>query len=134
MPDRKLCQHNKRICVECVVVTDAAKRMSEAVGLAILANPPEVTSRGWMAFALADGSTDHVVYPSKADAINHQHNEFHFAYVNLGQCLGAMPTKDAQIWLDVHREAYDAGMRLTDPNTSIIMPQGREQLITRRTW
>lgn len=134
MADRQLCKHNRSICSDCVVVTDAAKRMSEAVGLAILANPPEVTSKGWMAFALADGSTDHVVYPSKAEAIAHQHNEFYFAYVNLGQCLGAMPVKDAQIWLDVHREAHDHGLRLTDPNINLIMPQAREQRITRRTW
>lgn len=134
MADRELCKHGKRICVQCVVISDAAKRMSEAVGLAIIANPPEVTSKGWMAFALADGQTDHVIYPSKAAAIAHQHDEFRYAYLNLAQCLGAMPLKDAQIWLDVHRQAYDGGLRLTDPNTSIIMPQGRDQRITRRTW
>lgn len=130
----KRCIHGKVLCVKCVIVTDAARRMSEAVGLAIIANPPEVTRRGWMAFALADGSTDHVIYPSKTDAISHQADEYRYAYLCLNQCLGAMPLHDAQLWLDLHRHIYDNGGRLTDPKTSIIMPMGREQNITRPIW
>lgn len=127
----KRCEHNLVICSRCVVVTDAAKRMSEAIGLAIVFNPPDVTKRGWMAFALADGNTDHVVYPTKQAAIDHQSNEFLYAYLCLQNVLGGIPVKDAQIWLDLHRHVYDSGGRLTDPDTSLIMPLGREQRITR---
>lgn len=130
----KLCRHHRTLCAECIVITDAAKKMSEAVALAIIANPPEITAHGWMAFALADGSTDHAIYPSKQAAIDHQSNEFRYCYLNLAQCLGGMPVKDAQLWLDLHRQAYDNGLRLTDPNQSLIMPQGREQWITKRTF
>lgn len=131
MPNTKRCQHGLAVCSKCVVITDAAKRMSEAIGLAILANPPEVTRRGWMTFTLADGQTDHVIYPSKQAAIDHMSNEFRFAYVCLANCLGAMSVKDAQIWLDFHRHVYDNGGRLTDPGSSYILPLGREQRFTR---
>lgn len=131
---RPRCKHGRTLCSECVVITDDARRMSSAVGLAIISNPPEITSRGWMAFALADGQTDHVVYPSKQAAIDHQSDEFRYCYLSLRKCLGAMSLRDAQLWLDLNREAHDRGLRLTDPNADLIMPQGREQLITRRTW
>lgn len=119
------------LCIRCTVPGDSAKRMSEAIGLAILAHDPSETRRGWMAFSLADGSTDHAVYPSKQQAINHQANEYRCAYICLNQCLGAMPVKDAQMWLDLHRHIYESGGVLTDPLASLMMPQGRDQPITR---
>ena len=76
-----------------------------------------------MAFRLSDGTTDHVVYPSKSDAIGHMSNEFHFCYVHLAACASGMPEKDAQLWLELHREAYDAGIRLAEPKApTLIMP------------
>lgn len=124
------CEHNLVLCSKCVVITDAARRMADAVNLAIISNPPEVTRRGWMAFALQDGNTDHVVYPSKQAAVSHQHNEFYFCYLNLARCMGGTNVKDMQIFLNVHRHAYSHGGGMTDPRT-LIMPQGREQRITR---
>jgi hypothetical protein len=129
----KRCKHGLVICAkdECLIITDAAKRIHDATSLAVLHGDPMATRRGWMAFALQDGTTDHVVYPSKADAISHMSDEFRFAYVCLANCMGGMPAKDAQIWLDLHRHVYKQGGRLTDPNQSFIMPLGREQRITR---
>jgi len=76
-----------------------------------------------MAFALAEGATDHVIYPSKAEAIAHQSNEFLFMYVCLRGCAAGMSEKDAQLYLEVHRDAYDNGMRLAEPEApSLIMP------------
>ena len=76
-----------------------------------------------MAFALEDGQTDHVVYSSKADAIAHMSDEFRYCYVHMRGCFAGMPPRDAQLWLELHREAYDAGMRLSDPDApTLIMP------------
>lgn len=125
------CRHNLIICSQCVIVTDAAKRISDAIRLAIAFNPPDVTRNGWMAFALEDGTTDHVVYPSKQDAINHQHNEFYFTYINLIRCLAGMNERDAQLFLNVSRHVAKHSGRMVDPKSQLITPQGREQKITR---
>jgi len=107
-------------------VTDAAKRMSDAIRLAVTFHVWEEIATGWMAFALADGSTDHVVYPSKSDAIAHMSDEFRYCYVHLRACVKGMPEKDAELWLQLHREAYDAGLRLADPQApQLIFPLAR---------
>jgi hypothetical protein len=138
MAKYETCKHGNRkipggsyLCIRCTVVSDDAKRMSEGVTLAILANPVEVTGHGWMAFKLQDGSTDNTVYPSKQVAIDHQLDEYRCAYVCLNQCLAGMPLKDAQMWLDLHRHIHMQGGRLTDPQRSLMIPQARDQPITR---
>lgn len=108
------------------MITDAAKRMSEAIGLAIVFHPYEELKNGWMAFSLAEGKTDHTIYPSKASAIDHMSNEFFYCYVNMRACFGGMPPKDAQLFLELHREAYDSNMRLADPDApQLIFPLAR---------
>ena len=129
----KVCvKHGRPVCSdnECLIITDAARRMAEAVGLACKFKSEEVRNSGWMAFALLDGSTDHVVYPSKTNAIAHMSNEFLYAYLNMRKCIAGMPVKDAQLWLDLHRHVYDQGGRMTNPR-DLIMPIAREQRITR---
>jgi hypothetical protein len=126
-------KHQRPVCSECVVVTDSAKRMAEAVGLAVVFHPEEVWHSGWMAFALADGSTNHTIYPSKTEAIAHMSNEFLYAYLNLRNCIGGMPVKDAQLWLDLHRHLYDNSGQMINP-AEIIMPVARDQHITRPTY
>jgi hypothetical protein len=128
----KLCKHQRAICSDndCLVITDAARRMAEAVNLACKFKPDEVMNSGWMAFALLDGSTDHIVYPSKTDAIAHMSNEFLYAYLNMRKCIGGIPVKDAQLWLNLHRHVYDNGGRMTNPR-DLIMPIARDQAITR---
>lgn len=133
-PEAK-CRHGLVICAQCIIVTDAAKRMSDAIGLAVLSHSVEQLAHGWMAFALEDGSTDHTVYPSKAEAVRHQSNEFLYCYLCLARCLGSIPVKDAQIFLDMNRHLRRHGGRIADPDEkSVIMPIGREQMITRPTW
>lgn len=132
-PRNNLCKHKRRICGECVVITDAAKRLSDSVStLRVFAHPDEY-ARGWIAISIADGSTDYIIHASKAACVAYQSNEFRYAYLCLRQTFAGMSAKDAQLWLDVHRHVYDKGGRLTDP-AQLIMPQGREQFITRRTY
>jgi hypothetical protein len=123
---RPRCKHGRTICAECVVITDAAKRISEAISLAVLAHDWDEIATGWMAFSLQDGSTNHIVYPSKSQAVAHMSNEFRYCYVHMRACAAGMPPKDAQLWLELHREAYDAGLRLADPDgPQLIFPLAR---------
>ena len=75
-----------------------------------------------MAFALADGSTDHTLYPSKTAAVHHQSNEYLYCYIPLRSCVTGMPPKDAQTMLDYHRYLYDNGFPLVDPQSGPILP------------
>lgn len=68
----------------------------------------------FMAFKLADGSTDHAVYPSKKDAVRHVSNEFHYCFIQLHP--GGMSPCEAHIMLTFYRKAYDSGFRLADPD------------------
>jgi hypothetical protein len=104
--------------------TDAAKRVSDATMLAWVAHGWDSVGQ-WMAFALADGTTDHVVYPAKRDAVRHMPNEFNFMYAKL-QPAG-MPVCAAEIMLRFTRQAHDAGFRLADPDAK----DGGKDLIPR---
>jgi hypothetical protein len=129
MPD-KMCKHGKVLCVQCVIITDDARRMRDGVNLALITHAFEEVKYGWMAFALADGQTDHVVYPSKKTAIAHMRDEYRYAYLCLNKCAGGMPLKDAQLWLDLHRHAYAHSGRMTDPTIDLILPMAHETPIT----
>lgn len=130
----RLCIHGKVVCEKCVVITDAARRIHDAIGLAVVSHDVGEVSRSWMAFSLQDGVTDNVLYPSQTDARNHQLDENRYCYIWLRVCLAGMPVKDAQIWLDAMRQAHDNGYRMKDPRDMIIFPQGKDQMITRPTW
>lgn len=94
--------------------SDAARRCAENINM-------HYQAIGWpavgkfCAVALQDGSSDHVLYDSKPDAIRHQHhNEQWYAFVKI--LPSAMTDCEAEIYLDFNRKAYDAGFRLTDPS------------------
>lgn len=119
---------------EYVEITDAAKRMSDIVNGIIVAQPFEVITRSWMAFQLADGESDGELYDSLPDARKHQVDETRCCYLTLRSSPGGMSPKEAQVFLDWHRAAYDAGFRLQDPDTPkemqtpLVMPLPREEL------
>jgi hypothetical protein len=129
------CQHGRPVCAECVEVEDAARRMSEAIQLAVVFHPFGEVIHSFMAFKLSDGSSDHTLYPSKAAAVDHQSREQDYAYVCLKNFPGGLREKDAQLILDLHRYAYDNGQRFYDRDSpSLIMPVDRRQSITRKTY
>lgn len=116
---------------------DAGRRMSEAIQLAVVFHPLGERAGAFMAFALADGSTDHALYPSKNSAIDHQHGrEADYAYICLRNFPGGLRPKDAQLILNLHRYAYDHGQRFYDRDSpSLIMPLDPiRQRITRKTF
>lgn len=120
-----LCKHKRRICAECVVVTDAAKRIHDAIGLAITFHKFDEIRHAWMKFRLEDGRTDHVLYPRKIDAVRTCSNEHLWCFIFLGNCPAGMPAKDAQLWLMFNRHAHDSGMALAEPNVDMIFPLAR---------
>lgn len=104
---------------------DAARRACENLNMHYQAIGWDAVGK-FTAIALADGSSDHVLYDSKRDAVVHQHhNEQWFMFVKILPM--AMTECEAQMLIDFHRKAYDAGFRLTDPDHR----EGGRQVIMR---
>jgi hypothetical protein len=130
----ELCQHGRRICShrDCLVITDAARRCRDDLAAILCRTVPADVWAGWVAIRLSDGRIAPDVFPSKRLAADHQSNEKRFAYLALRTCPAGMPLHDAQLWLNLHRHAYDNGMGFIDPDSpDLIMPQGRGDMITR---
>lgn len=107
--------------------SDAAKRVSDTYRLHRTADP--IGSIGsWFAAALADGTTDGVLYDGKRAAVRHQHhNEQWYAFVCINP--GDMSPCEAEEFLATCRMLYDRGIRLTDPDDL----HGGRQVIQRAT-
>lgn len=107
--------------------SDAAKRVSDTYRLHRTAQGLAATGQ-WFAAALADGSSDGVLYGSKRDAVRHQHhNETRFAFVCISP--GDMTVCEAEEFLATNRMFYDRGLRLTDPDDA----HGGREVIQRST-
>lgn len=94
---------------------DSAKRLSGIVNSMVIIHPLEVVLNSWIAISLKDGSTDGVLYDTRADAVRHQYHETQCAYLSLRGAPAGMPVEEAHVYLKFHRDAYDAGYVFTDP-------------------
>lgn len=90
------------------VPSDAARRASEAVTTAYLADPAGNLNR-WIAIRLSDGGSDGIVYDTPIHAANHQLHYQQCMYVQIRH--GLMPAAEAEGALAYHRRVYDAGNR-----------------------
>lgn len=115
-----LCEHRQ--------ASEAGKRMADIVNGKLAAHPFDELKSSWMAFKLFDGSSDGNLYDSKADAVRHQLDEFSCAYMCLRNLLGGVTARDATLFIEFNRRAYDAGFRMSDPQ-DIITPTTREHLV-----
>jgi hypothetical protein len=107
--------------------SDAAKRFADTYNLHKIGAGYDAIGK-WIAIALADGTSDDVLYDNKLAAVTHQrHNEQYFAFVKIAP--PNMAVCDAEIMLETHRRMYTAGMRMTDPDHK----HGGPDLITRLT-
>lgn len=107
--------------------TDAAKRIYDTYSLHRMADPTGNIGR-WFAVAIADGTTDNVLYDSRGDAVRHQkHNEQYYVYVQVTP--HSMALCDAEIFLSGVRKTYVARMNLIDRNH----PKGGLEIIPRLT-
>jgi hypothetical protein len=105
--------------------SDAAKRVSDIYSLHRVADPYGNIG-SWFAAALADGTSDMVLYDSKQSAIKHQHhNENYYSFI---QVVPAMMTPcETEVMLKIARMLYDKGNRQTDGNS-------KRDLIRRLGW
>lgn len=135
MPDNLCEPHGRKVCSECMHVTDAAKRAFDIVRSYATFVDFSERVRSWVAIRLEDGGSDGTLYPSKIEAIRHQLHEQQCAYFSYrGAPEGFQNAKDAAIWLEYHRQMYAAGLRLVDPDDAhggpdLIMPTAKEQLL-----
>lgn len=100
------------------MASDEGRRCSEAVNLHLESLGAEAIGK-WVAIRLSDGGSDGILYDKKADAVRFQLHEFQCAYV----CIppGGMPPNEADVYLRVHRQMYDAGVRFADPDKHVVM-------------
>lgn len=109
-------RHGNKVCSQCVVITDAARRASDAVNSMISYHGSWDIRNSWMAFRLEDGTGDGNLYDSKKDAVRHVSNyQYYFFFCFRNSLAGSNP-RDMQIWLEMHRHAYENGGNLTDPD------------------
>jgi len=92
---------------------DAAKRIRDEYLLHRVAGGFDVMGK-WIACNLQDGTSDHVLYDSKRDAVLHQHgySENYYTYIKL--VAPTMNACEAYVMLRIARVAYNNGMRLAD--------------------
>jgi hypothetical protein len=127
-------EHGRRVCSQCIFVDDAAKRAYDIVRSYTAFVEYSERIGKWVALRLSDGGSDGTLYDSKRDAIRHQAHEQMCAYFSYrGAPEGFANVKDAAVWLEFHRHAYDNGFRLADPDDpgggpELIMPTAEEQL------
>lgn len=108
-------------------------RMVDIVNARVVFTPFDQLARSWMAFKLEDGSSDNVLYDTRQDAVDHQLHETMCVYLCMRQAMGGMSAKDAQLFLNLHRQIYDAGGRMSRITQDMIMSQwGYDVLIGRR--
>jgi hypothetical protein len=90
--------------------SDAARRMADTMNLHAVAK-----SRGWAVFALADGTSDLVVYESRDDAyLAKRWDRDRYLYLQI-PAGGVNDPAEMQGCLDYARALHTAGARLPDP-------------------
>ena len=128
-PPKPLCRHNLTVCKKCDSVEDSGKRMAERINLMLISQPWDVICNSWMAFRLEDGNTDGVLYDTRADAITHQFDERWCCYFSMRNALGGVDPLDCQLFINLHRQVYDAGGRLQDPEG-----RGRSLIVSTKAY
>lgn len=116
MSRQKLCPHGQVVCEKCLIVTDDAKRMSDAVNGMLSFHQPWELRMKYAAVKLEDGTVGSEVYDTIGDArkytANSPYKHAYFAYRNY---MGGLTPEHAQIFLSVHRLMPDT-VRQGDPD------------------
>jgi hypothetical protein len=122
-----------------VVVTDAAKRAFDIVRGYVVFIPWDQRINSWVALRLSDGGSDGTLYDSKQAAVRHQSHEQNCAYFSYRTAPeGFSSVTDAQLYMDYHRAAYDAGFRLPDPDEAsggpdLMIPTALDEMLVQRS-
>lgn len=134
MSEQPCTEHGFIACSRCVVITDAARRMSDEINGRIAFINWDVLVRTCMAFRLDDGTTDAVLYPDRKTALTYNHRACAVFYFR--NCLGGTNPKDCQIFLNLNRAAYENDrVRWVDPESPdlILSNRGYDFMSGRRT-
>jgi hypothetical protein len=127
------CRHGATICPQCIQISDAAKRMSDIINSLVTFTPLWELRTKWIAVRLNDGGYDGTLYDSRDDAISHQLDERFCAYVAMQSMLQGAKPLDCAIYLEFHRQAYDEGMRLHEPEApQLLLPTTAYDRLTGR--
>jgi hypothetical protein len=110
------CKHGLAVCSQCITITDAAKRMTDAINAKIVFHGIWDIRNSWMRFRLQDGWTDGAVYDTKQQAVRHCDNEKYYAFFCFRNAVGGVNPFDCQVFLEVNRHQYDIGRGLSDPD------------------
>jgi hypothetical protein len=123
MPLPARCErHGMPACSRCTVVTDAGKRMSDMINAMVTFKGWDELQNGYMAFSLADGSSNGTLYDTYDAAIKHT-DEYRNAYFCFRQAMGGGNPKDCEIFLAFNRYAVAAGLPRKHPESGRgIMP------------
>lgn len=101
-------------------IEDAGKRMADVLNLHITFGKPEDIRDKYVAISLADGRSDGVLYDTKRDAVKHQAFEQQYYYAAFrGINPGGVNPYECAVVLQFQRDAYAAGIRLTDPDDKL---------------
>lgn len=112
--------------------TDAARRISDATFLHRAALGWDAVGK-FIACRMSDGTGGNTLYDTHYDAVRMHPNESDlYVYIRLRN--EGMSVCDAEIFLKVARQAYEAGFRMTDPdnrynNRALIPRQDRSHQI-----
>jgi len=108
--------------------------MSDNINARLAFTPHWEIKDCWLAFRLEDGSSDGTLYDTRADALRFQLHPELCAYFCFRNALGGVNPHDCQLFMDMHREAYDHGMGLHDPDAPrlIISSYGYDRMSGRR--
>lgn len=127
------CRHGLRVCSTCAIVEDAGRRMAELVNLRVTSAPWDVIVNSWMAFRLADGSSDNVLYDTRDAALKHQPDEKRCFYLCMRNAMGGIKPLDAQLLINMQRQIVDAGGGMSEPEAPslIVSSKGYDKLTGR---
>jgi hypothetical protein len=114
-------------------IPDEAKRMSDIINSLVAFTPTWELRNKWIAVRLNDGGYDGTLYDSRDDAITHQLDERFCVYVCMRTMMQGAKPLDCAIYLEFHRQAYDSGMRLHEPEApQLLLPTSGYDQITGR--
>lgn len=106
-----------------MVPSPEAQRASDVVNGHLAAHGMEAVGK-WVAIRLSDGGSDGILYENKSEAIRFQLHEKQCVYTQL--LPEGMSVRAAQSFINVHRQFYDAGMNMADPDRQVEVPQREE--------
>ena len=110
---------------ELYALREAGARMADVLNAVVIANGIAATGR-WLAFRLEDGTSDKVIYDTRADAVRFQRAPCWFE--QLRPC--GYSADECAMTLQYARALYAASWRPDDP--APIMPVRREDAIAKR--